>query len=1120
LNSTFSEGDLLCGRFRVERFIASGGMGELYAARDLELNEQVALKTIRSDIAADERIAQRFRREVQLARRVTHPNICRIFDLFQHHPAGARTPVDFITMELLEGETLAERLHRAGRYSPEEALPIVSQLASALAAAHAVGVVHRDLKTSNVMLLPARGSAGPRAVITDFGIAHRLKPYHDGHVTTALSGEVFGTPDYMAPEQIEGGAITPATDIYSFGIVIYEMLTGVRPFSEDTPIATALRRVSGPPPRTPRELIPELPPSWDAVVMRCLARQPQRRFPDAAAIPAALAGEASAHRAHRHTVLATVVAVAGVLALGAALWSDLRGSPEPGETPAATAAGSPAPRRAVAVLGFRNLANRDDAQWLSTAFAEMLATELSAGESLRTIPGENISRMKVELGLQESDAYGPETLSRIRRNLGTDLIVFGSYTAVGEGANETVRFDIRLQNPRDEESMVLVSETGRADELFEVVSRAGRRLRERLAVAPTPADVDSVRAARPRSAESARLYAEGLDRLRRFDALAARTVLEQAIARDPEFPLAHAALGSAWDALGYDARALESARRAFELSARLPRADRLAVEGTYRELATSWADAIRIWDTLSTFFPDDVEYTLRLANAQISSGAPRDAIATIERFRRQFPDAADPRLDLAESNAAETLSDFKRAQAAATQAGAAAEALGANLLVAAARLRAGAAALRQGQRDSAVASFSQARELYASAGDRAGVARALNNLASAIGDGPDTQKTTALYEEGLAIARSVGEQDLVARLLNNLAIQHRRAGSLQTSLRLNEESLAIRRQIGDRTNIAISLNNIGNVLLDLGDLARASQHYEESAAMSREIGDRRGVARALHNAAESLKLQGEVARARTTNEEALAIRRTIDDPASLATSLYGLGTTLALQGDFAGATRLLNEGLAIDRKLERLRPIAYTEFQLGEMALMSGNLAEARRRHQDALDLRVKLGEQGTAAESRTALAILALEEGRAADADQLVREAIPVFESQKAADNEAMARGTLARAMLAANRPGDARREAERAARLVDQSQNVLVRIPVAIDHAVVTAADDPTRSQRALQALAAEAARRSLARYEFDARRALADVERQMRAEGAAARLAALRAAAKARGFGLYTR
>src|SRR5688572_7460545 len=166
VRSTFGPGDLICDRFRVVRFIARGGMGELYEAEDLELGERVALKTIRPEIAADERVNQRFRREVQLARKVTHPNICRIFDLFQHAPA-AGPAVAFVTMELLEGETLAARLKRHGRIDVEQAIPMVRQMAAALSAAHAVGIVHRDFKSNNVMLLAARDTEPPRVVVTD-----------------------------------------------------------------------------------------------------------------------------------------------------------------------------------------------------------------------------------------------------------------------------------------------------------------------------------------------------------------------------------------------------------------------------------------------------------------------------------------------------------------------------------------------------------------------------------------------------------------------------------------------------------------------------------------------------------------------------------------------------------------------------------------------------------------------------------------------------------------------------------------------------------------------------------------------------------------------------------------
>lgn len=1117
--ATFRAGDLLCDRFRVVRFIARGGMGELYEAEDLTLGERVALKTIRPEIALHERANQRFLREVQLARKVTHPNICRIFDLFEHRPPeGTAAAVFFVTMELLQGMTLSQHLRQHGPLSVEDARPIVEQMAAALSAAHAAHVIHRDFKTNNVVLLDAGPSRPSRVVVTDFGLAHLVgdaSGVRDDGIT--VTGDVPGTPEYMSPEQIEGGTLTPASDIYALGIVIYEMVTGRRPFVADTPIASALQRVVGPTPQSPREVKPSLPVEWDRAIMRCLARYPAGRFADAADVVHAIAGTRPPPAApSSRLVVATAVALLVIAGAGAMLWRGRTSSTTPAD-PATSAAVVDTVRPAVAVLGFRNLAGREDAQWLSTALSEMLTTELAAGERLRTIPGENVTRVKTELALADADTYAPETLTRIRQNLGADLVVTGSFVTIGAGDGSSLRLDIRLQDSRRGETLSLVSETGAVSELLDLVSRAGMQLRDKLGV---QVPETSARASQPTSPEVARLYAEGLMRLRQFDALGARANFEQAVKADPRFPLAHSALANTWSQLGYDSRARDVAARAFELSAHLPRADRLLVEGTSREMSSQWNEAIAIWQTLATFFPDDVEHVLRLANAQISSGAAKEGLATIEAFRRRFSAITDPRLDLAEANAADTLSDFKRMQSAASAAAAAGEKLGARLLVASARLRQGAAALRQGQSAEAVTLFEDARTIYAAAGDKAGVARTLNNLASAISDGPDTKRTRALYEEGLAIARSIGEQDLVARFLNNIAIQERRAGNLQASLAMNQESLAIRRDIGDRTNAAISLNNIGNVLLDLGDLQGAARHYEESAAMSREVGDRRGLARALYNHGESLKLQGEIARSRTTYEEALTIRRTIDDPASVATSLYGLGAIAGVQGDLAAAEKVLTEALEMDRRFDRRRPMAYAIYQLGDIAMMRGNLALATQRHNEALAIRTALGEKGTAAESRSALAAIALEEGRAAEAEQLATEAATVFAGQSAPDNEAMARAVLALAMLAQGRQGPAAREIERAQALVKGPQHVLARMPVMIAAARVSSAGNPGAAVASLEAIRAESVQRGIARSEFDARRAIAEIEGRRSLSAGAKLLETLRQDAKARGFGLYNR
>ena len=292
--SVFRPGDVVAYRFRIVRYLAKGGMGELYEAEDLELHERVALKTILSSIADDERSILLFKREVHLARQVTHANVCRIFDVFRHRPAGGRGSageVVFLAMELLHGETLADRLARDGRLSTTDALPLVRQMAAGLAAAHHVGVVHRDFKSHNVMLVePLPPTPGPRAVITDFGLARRSA--HDDQTSMALlsdTSEISGTPAYMAPEQVEGGPVTPATDIYALGVLLFEMVTGTWPFMAETPLRTAVKRLHELPP-SPRIHVPDLDPVWEETILRCLARAPADRFANIGEVVAALEG--------------------------------------------------------------------------------------------------------------------------------------------------------------------------------------------------------------------------------------------------------------------------------------------------------------------------------------------------------------------------------------------------------------------------------------------------------------------------------------------------------------------------------------------------------------------------------------------------------------------------------------------------------------------------------------------------------------------------------------------------------------------------------------------------------------------------------------------------------------
>lgn len=341
-SKTLVPGELLLGRYQVLRHVASGGMGQVFEALDVELDQRIALKTLHPRISDNKEALERFKREIRLARQVTHPNVCRLFDFGTYHAVrgGEEREVLFLTMELLEGESLASYVARRGPLPLDEVTTIIGQTAQGLAAAHEQGIIHRDLNSRNIHLVMA--SSGLRAVITDFGLARQITSTSGSTLT--LGGDLLGTPAYMAPEQLEGGEVSPATDLYALGVVIYEMLTGRLPFEGDTPISVAMQHLRNSP-LSPRELVPDLDPRWEAIALRCLEKHPSRRFASAAQLREAVldqrARPSEIHPPRRSWRLAATTGALLLLVVSAvATWLDR--APEPVATSAASAVVEPA----------------------------------------------------------------------------------------------------------------------------------------------------------------------------------------------------------------------------------------------------------------------------------------------------------------------------------------------------------------------------------------------------------------------------------------------------------------------------------------------------------------------------------------------------------------------------------------------------------------------------------------------------------------------------------------------------------------------------------------------------------------------------------------------------------
>jgi TolB-like protein/Tfp pilus assembly protein PilF len=1028
----FRPGLLLAERYRVLRFLAQGGMGEIYEVEDLQLGERVALKTVRATVARHPAALERFKREVQLARRVTHPNVCRLFE-FGAHTGPDGNKVVFLTMELLSGETLLDKLHRELRLTPDQALPLVQQMVAALEAAHRAGVVHRDFKSANVVLVPRPGSP-VRAVVTDFGLAQVAAG--EGETSSNTEG-VSGTLDYMAPEQIAGNEPTQAVDVYALGMVMYEMLTGRRPFHDTD--HELKRRLTEPAP-SPRVLLPGLDPAWERLIAGCLERNPANRFRDATEVARALPGrerERSRGRVLRLGAGVVVLALAAVAVYRVAVGPRV-------EAP------SPAPaRRTFAVLPFKNLSGQSEMNWVATAVSEMLTSELAAGQRLRAIPGEDVARMRVELQVPETDALARDTLAKIQANLGADLVVSGSYLAGGP----ELRLDVSVQNARAGETVATIVETGTREELPALVSRAGTQLRQSLGVGElTDAQIGALRASRPVSAEAARLYAAGLARLRAFDTLAGRDLLEKAVAAEPKYPLAHAALAEALSRLGYEETAREEARLAFEQGEGLPREDRLLVEARYREIAREWAKAAEIHRTLLSLFPDDLEHGLRLTQALNAAGRSQEAAQTLAALRTSAaPAAGDPRIDLVEAEVAQSLGDFRREREAAQKAAAKGAARGARLLLARARVFQAYAAGRLGLEPEAMAAATEAKAIYSAAGDRGGAAWALNRIANVLYQQGELAKAEGCYREAEAVSDEIGYRGSLTSLLNNIAEIFFLQGQLERANDTLERARTYAKHSADpRTSIVVRLN-MANVAAERGQYARAMEMYAQTLLDCRKLGEK--------------SLEGSV--------------------------LWHRAVASLHQGDLGAAQRSFADGLEILQRQGNARYAASALTGLGDVRRETGDAKGARQAHEQALALREQMGDKFGRAESRLALARLDLDEGRAESAEAPLREVAAVFSAERASDPEAEADALLARALRAQKRPAPAIESARRAETVAKNSERPHVRILVAVELARARTEEAPLEARRQAEAALAQAAQVGSKGLELEAGLALAEIE-----------------------------
>jgi eukaryotic-like serine/threonine-protein kinase len=605
------------------------------------------------------------------------------------------------------------------------------------------------------------------------------------------------------------------------------------------------------------------------------------------------------------------------------------------------------PRRSVAVLGFKNLSGDAQEAWLSTALSDWLMTELTAGEQVRTISAESVARMKMELALPDVASLSRESLARIRKNLGTDFVVVGAYATMGGKSEGQIRLDLRLQDTRSGETTDAISETGTESHLLDLVSRAGEHLRQKLGVrAVTSEEAAEVAIALPSKGEAAKLYSEGLSRLRVFDALAARDLLRQAVATEPNFAPSHAALAKAWAQLGYDENAKAEAKKAFDLSSNLPRAERLLVEGRYREMTRDWTRAIEVYRALFDFFPDNLDYGLALTSAQLGANKWKEALDTIAALRTlPAPLRDNPQIDLAENDAAQALGDNKRAETALARAAEKAQSAGASLLLAKARREQAWLFENSGKQPEVEGVIREAKQLYVAANDRRGVAQ-----------------TATL--EGIVLERQ---------------------GDYLGAKKKYEESLVIYRETGNKFSLSSEYDNLGDVLFYLGDLAGARRNYGAALDVYNEVGDKNGIALAKLGLGDVALAQGKHIEAKQMYGEALEICRELGNRSREAAALAGLAKVERLEGDAASARKNAAEAIAKKEEVGDKNEAAHVRLLLAELALDEGKNAEAAAAARAAENVFEEGKAKRYAAEANLILSRALLAQGQLVEARQRV---------------------------------------------------------------------------------------------------------------------------------------
>jgi len=1016
-----SEGTTLAGRYQILQTLGEGGMGTVYKAKDLELDRVVALKVIRPDLARDPTIIDRFKQELLLSHRVTHRNVIRIYDL------GEGDGVKFITMEFIEGQELRGMIRAHQKLSPEGAAGILIQVCHALDAAHSVGVIHRDLKPQNIMVEPSG-----RVLMMDFGLARTLEG--DGRTQ---SGALVGTMEYMSPEQALGKTLDQRSDIFSLGLILYEMLSGKLPFRADSLLASLIKRTQER--ATPvTEHDKTIPEPLSNIVSKCLERELDRRYQNAGELladlqawqgkraGATLSFESGAGPWGRTIPWPWIAAIATVIVVamsGYLLRDKLRPSFLQSNT---------GPAVSLAILPFRNSSGDPSIDWLGPSLADMLSTDVGQSAQLRTVSPDRLHQVLQDLHITPSAGVDPAMLRRIAEFTSADVLVFGQYSRFGE----LVRIDATLQDLKNSREIPLKADASSEKEIPTASDKLADSIRQNLALSKEVLQQLKASAYQPTSSsiEALRDYNLGVALQREGKNLEANKLFAAATKEDPAFALAFSRLAQTYNNLGYDTEAEQSAKKALDLSQNLPEAEKYLLGAVQAQITKNFPAAIKAYENLAKAAPENADVESSLAGLYEQTGDFAKASAYNQKILAANPKdigatQAMGRLAIKSDNAQAALDPLNRALSLSVQLD--------NEEQKASTLHAMAVAYRMLDKpDDALRNDQEALAILRKLGQKRGIASSLNEIARTQAQLGNTKDAEANFEEALQIRREIGDKRGLGDTFIDLGNFYDDRGEHDQALRMYKESLQIERDIGNESLQAACLNNIGGVYFARGEYEDARTYYEQALHLREKSNIPEDIVESVHNLAETSARMGEYDQALSLYMRALDLRRSMNDTRGAAIESYTLGMIMDYQGRFGAAVSSKESALKTFQELkDKSYWMAEIEGGYAQALILAGRGDESKKYLDDALSLSRELKNVGMVSQTLVFMGDAAFYGGDSKSAGILYDQALQAANASKEPEKVLVAKLNQAKVAI---REGHGQRAIPKLRPLLQQAESL----------------------------------------------------------------------------------